>query len=221
MGILDTLSRFGTAKLPNVAGPATNPTAVNTGGLLGGLSRSLFAPGFRDRLALAGAQLQDIEDGGGRARQMQADRQAQEEAAEAARVRQQLNSLAQTLEMTPRERLLFQANPEAWAGFAREAESPFTIGNRRIRNDEVLYEAPEEEDGLAGFGAIPTGMIRDEDGNLRWAEGYVDAQSQLGRVRRRAIVDNPTQPRAAPRATSRAAPTQAAPVFNPSVVRWD
>jgi hypothetical protein len=92
MGILDTLSRFGMAKLPNVAGPATNPTAVNTGGLLGGLSRSLFAPGFRDRLALAGAQLQDIDDGGGRARQMQADAAERAQAEQQAQARAALNA---------------------------------------------------------------------------------------------------------------------------------
>ncbi len=92
MGILDTLSRFGMAKLPNVAGPATNPTAVNTGGLLGGLSRSLFAPGFRDRLALAGAQLQDIEDGGTRARQMQADAAERAQAEQQAQARAALNA---------------------------------------------------------------------------------------------------------------------------------
>ncbi|MFN7610577.1 MAG: hypothetical protein ACK5QX_06520, partial [bacterium] len=67
--------------------PRVSPQAPRQG-LLGGvqnfLAQNRGQGNFVDRLGVFGAQLQDISDGGSRARQIQADRQAQEEARQAA-----------------------------------------------------------------------------------------------------------------------------------------
>ena len=60
----------------------------------------------------------------------------------------------------------------------------------------VVYESPPE--AMNTQGPIPTGMIRNPDGSLSWAPGYVDAVANVTGARRQATVN--IQPPARPRA---------------------
>ena len=62
------------------------------------------------------------------------------------------------------------------------------IAPRRVTE---FTKKPEKQD-------VPSGMEIGPDGQLRWRAGYVEAQKELGGVRRDIIVDNPMPIRARP-----------------------
>jgi len=70
----------------------------------------------------------------------------------------------------------------------------------------VVYESPPE--AMNTQGPIPTGMIRNPDGSLSWAPGYVDAVANVTGARRQATVN--IQPPARPRAAGGGGGTRAA-----------
>lgn len=111
-----------------------SPTAQRPerGGLMGFLDRNRGQGNFVERLNLFGAELQDISDGGSRA---EALRQRNEQALaqqQAMQQRMEINKLAQGMNLSPADQLLFNANPESFLEVlvdrdndAREAAAKF------------------------------------------------------------------------------------------------
>ncbi len=101
-------------------------------------------PSFVDRLGMFGAQLQDIDDGGTRAAALQDRRDAQLDAQAKAQQRRELAQYADSLGLSPREKLLFMVNPQALGNLIRDQQAPFTLGKTRYgAGGEVIAEAPD------------------------------------------------------------------------------
>lgn len=230
MGLLDVLSRL-QKSLPGGAGfpmpmqaqsalmPAPEP--IEQGGLMagiGGFMRQAQQPGgFVERLGDFGASLQDIDDGGNRsAGRTQARQQTAAEQA-AAQQREQINTLAKSLNLSPQDQLYFNANPE---GFLTAYEA------RQRAAAEREAEANEE-----GYLNTARGIYRTGP-NAGWAEEFapdplerellqarVDAERAQAEARRAAAARSRRPPASrAPRSSGRSG--GAAPV-NPSAIRWD
>lgn len=81
------------------------------------------------------------------------------------------------------------------------------VGVQPDGTSNVVFQNPE--DPQESMGGVPVGMIRNEDGSLAWAPGYVDSQLELGRGRRRTVIENPVPSRA--RVSSGGGPRSSAP----------
>ncbi len=110
-------------------------------GLLSGLQDMLTKantgtpekPSFVDRLNTFGANLQDISDGGDRAAQI---RKAKQDALDRQAVldqRKQLAAMADQLGLSPKEKLLFMVNPQAFGNLLRDQAQPYTLGEGQQR----------------------------------------------------------------------------------------
>ncbi len=199
-------------------------------GLLGNIQNFLAQNrgegNFVNRLGMFGAELQDLEDGGTRARQMTADRQAasqaQQEAEEAARQRSEINKMALSMSMSPQERLIFNANPEAYIKLLADRQADREVGNDVIRNGEVIYDGPDESylntrEGVYRTGDnpgwqerfapepenAPEGMRWGANGELEIIPGYIENRRSISGANRA-----PPRPRAASRASSAAPSTR-------------
>lgn len=224
------------ASLGNQA-PPTGPT--EQGGIRGWLSRAAQQGGFFERLGTFGAELQDIDDGGNRGErrsQSLANRQAQQEAQQG---RMRLNTLAQELNMSPRERLLFQADPEAWAKSNADRLAPYNLGAgdaRYIDGQEVASRPEAAEffntrDGIvqAGPGGVelaygvqpealqaPTGYRYTADGSLELIPGYAAGQATIAGGRRA-----PPRVGSGRRQVGGASSSRPSQSVNPAAVSWD
>lgn len=166
--------KSGLQGLMGAAGNQQPPAPPVERGLLGNIqnffTQNRGEGNFVNRLGMFGAELQDLEDGGQRARTMQADRsaqsQAQTQAQEAAQQRTQLNKLALGLGLSPQEQLIFQAQPEAFIKILADRQQDVTIGNDRVRNGEVVYDGPDESYMNTSRGVYRTGD------NPGWAEQF-------------------------------------------------
>jgi hypothetical protein len=237
------MSRFAQYQQQLAAIPVMPPPQRR--GLFGGLrnfaQQAQQPGGFVDRLQMFGASMQDIGqlDGVNRAgRLSESRREAQEAAAQReamAALRAQVGPGASPqavrqafmsaslngVDVGDASRLYEQMNPAPQR--FNTTEGVVEIGPDG--QGRLVYTAPD--DPYENYGAIPTGMVRNEDGSLEWADGYVDSQLDLGRGRRRTIIENPTPSRARaggggrggarPAASGARAPT----IINPQTVRWD
>ncbi len=91
------------------------------------------APSFTERLNTFGASLQDISDGGDRASTLQQAREAQLKNMEAQKQRQQLAQMADQLGLSPKEKLLFMVNPQAFGNLIRDQEAPYSLSEGQQR----------------------------------------------------------------------------------------
>ena len=216
------------ASLGNQA-PPTGPT--EQGGIRGWLSRAAQQGGFFERLGTFGAELQDIDDGGNRGErrsQSLARRQAQQEAQQG---RMRLNTLAQELNMSPRERLLFQADPEAWAKSNADRLAPYNLGAGDARyidgqevasrpRDPVYHETnngdflQEGPDGLGLAYELP-----DDPLQIQLLQAQIESEKAQGRQRDAAAnrANRPPVGRRQVGGASSAAPAQSSP---PWARRW-
>lgn len=108
------------------------------------------APSLTDRLNTFGASLQDISDGGDRATTLQKAHEEQLKAAQAQQQRQQLAAMADQIGLSPKQKLLFMVNPQAFGNLLRDQEQPYTLspGQQRQGPNGLVAEAPKYE----GFG---------------------------------------------------------------------
>lgn len=91
------------------------------------------APSFTDRLNTFGASLQDISDGGDRASTLAEARQKQQAQMQAAQQRAQLAAAADQLGLSPKEKLLFMVNPQAFGNLLRDQEAPYSLSEGQQR----------------------------------------------------------------------------------------
>jgi hypothetical protein len=114
---------------------------------VGGLNTSQGGqPAFTDRLNTFGATLQDFDDNGGRAQALAKAQQDKLEQQQAAEQRQQIAALADSLGLSPKEKLLYMANPKAFGELLKEQQSPYTLseGSQRFGpNGESIAAAPK------------------------------------------------------------------------------
>lgn len=167
--MMQAASQGGMKGLMAQAGPqmgAKNPEGVEREGFLSRVLGRLQQPEFFDRLNMFGAQLQDISDGGMRAAYLREQSQSDEERALAQQQRQELDQLAQSLGMDPRERLMFLSDPESWAAANRSRYEAYTMdrGDRRMIGGEEIASAPDY--GISADRIWTTG----EDGLPQWGE---------------------------------------------------
>lgn len=120
-------------------------------GLLDGIGKFLQSSkgqgNFTDRLGMFGASLQDIDDGGNRAsglRQQQQQMLAQQQAQER---RAQLAAMADQIGLSPKEKLLFMVNPEAFGSLLKDQQSPYTMskGQQRFGPNGLVAETPDTQ----------------------------------------------------------------------------
>lgn len=124
MGILDGLKSFSTKF--NTATP-------------GKLS-------WADKLDQFGDTVMDFEDNGGRVEAGRKRRLDEAERRQAAEQRQQIAALADSLGLSPKEKLLYMANPKAFGELLKEQQSPYTLseGSQRFGpNGESIAAAPK------------------------------------------------------------------------------
>lgn len=103
-------------------------------------------PSFVDRLNAFGASLQDISDGGDRAVQLRNAQQQELERQQALAQRQQLAKMADDLGLSPKEKLLFMVNPQAFGNLLRDQAQPYTLSEGQTRygpNNQVAASAPK------------------------------------------------------------------------------
>lgn len=135
-------------------------------GILSGLQNMLSkantgtpeSPSFVDRLGTFGARLQDIDDGGDRAKTMQASRAASLKSAEQKKQSDYLDELAQRIGLSPGERLLMRVSPDKAAEVLSKKLSPLVVGGQVYQEGE--FKAPTEygvKDGL-GYSVGPQGL---------------------------------------------------------------
>lgn len=113
-------------------------------GILDGLGKFLAdnrgEGNFTQRLGLAGAQLQDIDDGGNRAAPLLAQQQRARLSQEQVQQAQYLDELGQRIGLSPRERLLMRVSPEKAAEVLAKKLDPYTLSEGQGRY------VPGEED---------------------------------------------------------------------------
>ncbi len=117
-------------------------------GLLEGLFNFDKTTPRPNRLSTLGATLTDVgaalNGGRGGALQANRDRFAEEqEAALKAQQRSQLAQYADSLGLSPKEKLLFMVNPQAFGNLIRDQEAPYTLGRQRFQGGNMVAEAPE------------------------------------------------------------------------------
>jgi len=125
-------------------------------GILDGLGKFLKESrgdgDFGQRLNLAGAQFQDIDDGGNRAApmltQQQKSRLNQQQVQEA----QMLDELAQRIGLSPRERLLMRVSPDKAAEVLAKKLDPYTLSEGQGRyvpgeEDQTTFQPRTIESG--------------------------------------------------------------------------
>jgi hypothetical protein len=151
--------------------PVTQP---DDGGGVGGFLNRMIAKAnardadtgmsFVDRLGRFGSQITDL-SGDTRGAGAEYDRAAQQRVADAQaeQKRAELAKLADSLGMSPREKLLFQANPEAWAKAQGERE-----GYHQVAGGDVgVYGEP----GLAGGSVVAPPKVGVTPGGEGYAAG--------------------------------------------------
>lgn len=201
-GASRTAARMTPQLKPQPSGPAIASAAAPRRGLF---SFSEKVSG-QDRLMALSAMLADLGQGGTQNLQGLRQEQRQSQMDEQNRLKAQQDAL---IAEQQRNRPQFYNTRAGVVGVQSDGTSNVVFANP---------EDPEET-----MGGVPVGMIRNEDGSLGWAPGYVDSQLELGRGRRRTIIENPTPSRA--RASgggggSRSAPASA-PRQTPRSNPWD
>lgn len=98
-----------------------------------------------DKLGRFGAQLQDIDDGGQRANEYGALSEKRLGASQRAERNKQLMQLADSIGLSPKEKLLFLANPESFGGLLKEQLAPYSLaqGTRRYGPGGLEAENPQ------------------------------------------------------------------------------
>lgn len=156
-------------------------------------------PSFVDRLNTFGASLQDISDGGNRASSLAEARQQQLAREQAAAQRQQLAALADQVGLSPKEKLLFMANPQAYGNLVKDQLAPYSLseGQRRFGPDgQPVAIAPKtmtfgDQIVSAGPGGVESLFTRPKTYQEQLAEelgrGNLDvSRGQLGVARQNA-----------------------------------
>jgi len=193
------------------------------GGLMGFLRQAQQPGGFFERLNTFGATLQDTSDGGNRAAMI---RQQAQQAAEQQRLAEQrvnINKMAKGLNLSPRDQLIFNADPEAFIEMVGQRENDERDAAAKAAETEYLNTArgvyrtgPNpgwQEQFTPEMPKAPEGMRWTPDGGLELIPGYAEGRSRVAGATRA-----PPRPRAAAR--SGGSHRTAAPV-NPAAVRWD
>lgn len=168
------------------------PEPATEGGLRGFFSKATKPGGFFERLGTFGAELQDIDDGGNRAdrrqqgmRQRQNDVLAQQQAQDAAQVRQQIQQMAQGLGLSGVDQLRFNVDPEGYLKDRWQAEQPDdpTILNTRrgvlsVQDGQKTWieQFPDEPED------VEFGWIRKPDGTLAYEPGGPADPSYISRT---------------------------------------
>lgn len=150
-----------------ITAPITPPTDAGQGGLSGFLSHMVqkathtdpaTGMSFADRLGRFGGQITDMT---GDTRGAAAGYQAHGDANLAASKRAKLQQMADSLGMSPREKLIFTADPEKWTAANAKNLEAATVpgGDTRVTPGAPPYSAPKygEEKG-EGYSATPTGI---------------------------------------------------------------
>jgi len=152
--------------------PSTPPSdEQDHGGLSGFLSRMVqkatnrdqdTGMSFIDKLGKFGGQITDMA-GDTRGAAANYDAQAKQRVADtqAEAKRQQLQQMADALGMSPREKLIFTANPDAWVAANAKGLEPATLpgGDTRLVTGAAPYTAPKVgQEGGEGYSLTPDGM---------------------------------------------------------------
>lgn len=90
-------------------------------------------PSFVDRLNTFGASLQDISDGGDRLKEIQKIADEKQKTLQEQEQRKQISAIIDQLGLSPKEKLLFLANPKAFGELLQAQESPFTVSEGETR----------------------------------------------------------------------------------------
>jgi hypothetical protein len=215
--------------LANLGNNTPPQPQVEQGGLRGWLSRISQDGGLLQRIGTLGLGLQDAADGGNRVGQQRQMRDQQQ-------ARMRLNELANSIAMSPRERLLFQADPEGWVRANESRFSDQKVGDAIIRDGQVVYEAPDDPEfyntrdgvvrvGQDGMGELvyqssqeaPTGYRYGEGGNLE----YIPGGPADPRVMGAAAASRRAPPRSRAGSVRGASSNRGVTSVAPSSVRWD
>lgn len=194
---------FGGRPKTVMSGPAVASAAAPRRGLF---SFSDKVSG-QDRLMAISAMLADLGQGGTQNLQGLRQEQRQSQLDEQNRLRQQQEAM---IAEQQRNRPQFYNTRAGVVGVQPDGTS------------SVVFQNPE--DPTESMGGVPTGMVRNDDGSLAWAPGYVESQLELGRGRRRTVIENPVPSRArasggggGSRSSAPSRPAASAPRSNP----WD
>lgn len=192
------------------------------GGLMGFLRQAQQPGGFFERLNTFGATLQDTSDGGNRAAMIRQQAQQALAAQEQAAQRANINKMAQGLNLSPRDQLIFNANPEAFIELIGQRENDERDAAAKAAETEYLNTSR----GVYRTGANPgwqeefeleqpkppEGMRWTAGGGLELIPGYAEGRSRVAGATR-------APPR--PRAAGRSGGGRPASPVNPAAVRWD
>lgn len=227
MGLFDMLGNLARGAMQGQAAPpqaAVTPPPQQPGGLLGFWRQAQQPGGFIERLDTFGAGLQDIGDGGNRRAMMAQGRERSAAEQQAAQQREQINALAQSLNLSPQDQLRFNVDPE---GFLTAFEARQRAeADRQAEANEVgylntargIYRTGPNAGWAEQFEPEPDspgdGLRWTEDGGVEPIPGWLEYQQRLAAARRA-----PLRPRAAAR--PRSGGGRAAAPVSPSAVRWD
>lgn len=222
MGPKQTSPGMGTTGITGTV-PQPKIEGQSRGGLMGWLEDMRGEGNTAERLNMFGAQLQDIWGGGDRAESLMEQQALAQQQQAAAQQRAEINKMSQTLNMSPRDRLLFNANPDAYFRMLGDRDNDERDAASRmnqvgyINTSQGVYRTGPDPGWQEQFPDEPDvdfGWRQTPDGGLEYIPGGPADPAYLGR--RASSTRAPARPRAASR--SSAAPR--APV-NPAEVRWD
>lgn len=191
--------------------PVATSTAPSRTGLMGWLDNQRGEGNFVERLNTFGASLQDISDGGNRSDTIAQQRAAQAQAQAAAEQRMQIAKMAQALDLSPQDQLVFNANPEAFFRMLGERQDDERDSSRPtyLNTREGVYRTGQNPGFEVQFAPeapdAPDGWRYGEDGGMTFIPGGPADPAYLSR--RASATRAP--PRA--RAPSRSGPIRPAP----------
>lgn len=215
----------------NSIGPSVQPKQGLLSNIQSFLANNRGEGNFAQRLGQFGAQMQDLGDGGQRAANMNVSRARQQQAEAEAAQRQQLNQMAQALNLDPREALIFQANPEAWASANADRFKPYNLGagDQRMIGSEVIASRPANPTrGVNEQGAYEIGP----DG-FEWLQEFEPDPLEQEYMRARIAATQAQAPLRQAQAAKASRPAairgggrssggrSSRPAYAPSNIRWD